>query len=172
MNQVIAILSSFFDIHATTILQEPTNYATPSMAATDALDFFSTWILRIGGIIAFIGALKFALSIKNDDSKETLQALLIMVSGFMIVSAMNDLSIFKIPTGAYTDAAATLEFQSIMKFIGKWARRVGAVGMFIGATMFGFSIKDNNAAAKVTSAKTMAAGAIAMSVSFLLPTFV
>ncbi len=136
---------------------------TPGELAQDAIDFFSIWIGRIGGIVAIIGAIKFALSIKSDDPKEQLQAILIMVSGFMIQSAISA-GLFNIPA-SYTDAAATAEFQSILRWIGKWIRRVGAFGMCIGAVSFAFAIKDNNAVTKITGLKTMAAGAMAMALS-------
>lgn len=144
---------------------------TPNQLAKDGIDFFQLWISRIGGLVAFIGAVKFALGVKDDEAKEQLQGVLIMVSGFMIQAAVGDLSIFNIPS-TYTDADANKEFQSILKFIGKWVRRVGALAMIIGATMFGFSIKDNDAVKKVSGLKTMAAGGIAVSVSALLHTFV
>ncbi len=143
---------------------------TPAQLAADGLNFFSTWIARVGGLIAFIGAVKFALSIKSDDAKEQLQAVLVMISGFMIVSAIRDLSVFNIPA-TYTDAAANAEFASILTFIGRWTRRVGALGLLLGAIMFGFALKDNNATSKVTSLKTLSAGGLAMAVSVLLPTF-
>lgn len=136
---------------------------TPGELAQGAIDFFSTWIGRVGGVIAIVGAVKFALSIKSDDPKEQLQAVLIMVSGFMIQSAIGA-GLFNVPA-TYTNAAATAEFHSILRFIGKWIRRVGALGFFIGAVSFGFAVKDHNATAKITGAKTMAAGAMAMALS-------
>ncbi|MDE6425332.1 MAG: hypothetical protein K2K89_04230 [Ruminococcus sp.] len=143
---------------------------SPADIAQTGLTFFSTWIARIGGLVAFIGAIKFALSIKNDEAKEQLEAVLIMVSGFMIVSAIRNLSIFNIPS-VYSDAAANAEFHAILDFISRWTRRVGAVGLLIGSAMFGFSVKDNNAGGKVTSLKTISAGGMVMAVSAILPTF-
>lgn len=151
------------------VLPEPPG-GTPAEIAQNGIDFFSTWIARTGGLIAFIGAIKFALSIKSDDAKEQLQAVLIMVSGFMIVSAVRDLSIFDIPS-SYSTTAANKEFSAILTFIGKWTRRVGALALFIGSLMFGFSVKDNNAGGKITSLKTVSAGSLAMAVSAVLPTF-
>ena len=135
---------------------------TPANIAQNGLDFFSTWI-----------AIKFALSIKSEDAKEQLQAVLVMVSGFMIVSAIRDLSIFSIPNiGLISpEIAANLEFLAVLNFIGKWTRRVGALALLLGALMFGFSVKDNNAGGKVTSLKTISAGGLAMAVSAILPTF-
>ena len=144
---------------------------TPSEIVGGAIDFFSLWLSRIGGIVAFAGAIKFALSIKSDDAREQLQAVLIMVSGFMITAAVQNLDVFSIPD-TYTAASAELEFKSIMDFIGSWARRVGALGMLLGAVMFGLAIKDNNAGGKVSGLKTLSAGAIAVSVSSILSLFV
>ena len=153
-----------------TILPDPPT-GTPNVLAKDGIDFFQLWISRIGGLVAFIGAVKFALAIKDDEAKEQLQGLLIMVSGFMIQAAVGHLDLFNIPPN-YTKEAADLEFQSILSFIGKWVRRIGAAAMIIGAVMFGFSVKDNDAVKKVTGLKTMAAGGVAVSVSAMLHTFV
>ena len=144
---------------------------SPADLASGAISFFSLWLGRIGGIVAFSGAIKFALSIKSDDTREQLQAVLIMVSGFMIAAAVRNLNVFNIPN-TYTAASAQAEFRSITTFIGDWARRVGALGMLLGAITFGLSIKDNNAGGKVSGLKTLSAGAIAVSVSAILPLFV
>ena len=144
---------------------------SPTELAGGAIAFFALWLSRIGGIVAFAGAIKFALSIKSDDAREQLQAVLIMVSGFMITAAVQNLDVFSIPD-TYTATSAELEFKSIMDFIGSWARRVGALGMLLGAVMFGLAIKDNNAGSKISGLKTLSAGAIAVSVSSLLPLLV
>jgi len=139
----------------------------PALLAQTGLAFFSTWISRIGGLVAFIGAVKFALSIKADETRDQLPALLTMVSGFMIQAAIANLGVFELAT-----ADAETIFQNILLFIGRWTRRVGAAGTLVGAVMFGFSIKDNNAVGKVAALKTFAAGAIVVSVSGILYTFV
>lgn len=143
----------------------------PATLAQNGIAFFETWITRAGGLIAFIGAVKFALGMKNDDAKEQLLAVLTMVSGFMIQAAVGDLGIFNIPS-TFSNAAAATEFQSILRFIGKWIRRVGAVGMLIGAIMFALSIKDKNAAMKVTAAKTITAGGMVAAIASIIHTFV
>ena len=137
--------------------------AAPNEAIKTGITFFSTWISRIGGIVAFIGAVKFALSVKSDDGKEQMTALLVLVSGFMIQAAVKSLNIFAIP-GA--------EFSSLVSFISKWIRHVGAVGAFVGAVMFAFSIKDNNAVNKVTALKTLTAGAMVVAIAAMLPSMV
>ena len=122
--------------------------ANPAALAQTGLEFFGTWISRIGGLVAFIGAIKFALSIKSDETRDQLPALLTMVSGFMIQAAIANLGIFELAT---TNAETI--FQNILLFIGRWTRRVGAAGTLVGAVMFGFSIKDNNAVGKSLHSK-------------------
>ena len=139
----------------------------PAYLAQTGLAFFGTWISRIGGLVAFIGAIKFALSIKSDETRDQLPALLTMVSGFMIQAPIANLGLFDL-------AAMNTEtiFQNLLLFIGRWTRRVGAAGTLVGAVMFGFSIKDNNAVGKVAALKTFAAGASVASVSGILHTFI
>ena len=157
--QVVPILAA--------ILPDTGAPANPAVLAQTGLTFFGTWISRIGGIVAFIGAIKFALSIKSDETRDQLPALLTMVSGFMIQAAIANLGIFALAT---TDSETI--FQNLLLFIGTWTRRVGAAGTLVGAVMFGFAVKDNNAVGKVAALKTFAAGAIVVSVSEILHTFV
>jgi hypothetical protein len=157
--QVIPILAA--------ILPDTGAPANPAVLAQTGLAFFGTWISRIGGLVAFIGAIKFALSIKSDETRDQLPALLTMVSGFMIQAAIANLGIFALAT---TDSETI--FQNLLLFIGTWTRRVGAAGTLVGAVMFGFAVKDNNAVGKVAALKTFAAGAIVVSVSGILHTFV
>ena len=140
---------------------------TPAQLAQDGINFFSRWIANIGGIVAFIGAIKFALSVKSDEAREQLSAVLIMVSGFMIRAAVRNFGIF-----ALTTTNADTVFNNIMVFISTWTRRVGALGAMIGAVMFAFSIKDHNPGSKVNGLRTFAAGGICMAVSATLPIFV
>ena len=149
-----------------TILPTSGPPASPAMLAQTGLIFFGTWISRIGGLVAFIGAIKFALSMKSDDTREQIPALLTMVSGFMIQAAITNLGLFELAT-----SDAEVIYQNILLFIARWTRRIGAAGSFIGAVMFGFAVKDNNAVGKVTALKTFAAGAIVVSVSGILSTF-
>lgn len=138
----------------------------PALLAQTGLTFFGTWISRIGGLVAFIGAIKFALSVKSDETRDQLTALLIMVSGFMIQAAVSNLGMFDLAS----ENAETI-FQNILSFISRWTRRIGAAGTLIGAVLFGFAVKENNAVTKTTALKTFAAGAIVVSVSAILPLF-
>jgi hypothetical protein len=140
---------------------------TPAQLAAGAITFFTLWISRLGGLVAFVGAVKFALSIKSEDAREQVLAVMTMVSGFMIVAAVTNLNIFN-----FGAAGADAEFQAILTFVGAWIGRVGALTIMLGSIMFGFSIRDNNAGLKVTALKTIAAGAITAATAVLLPQFV
>jgi hypothetical protein len=140
---------------------------TPQQLAAGAITFFTLWIGRLGGIVAAVGAIKFAISIKSEDANEKILAMMTMVSGFMITAAVTNLNVFQ-----FGAAGADAEFTAIMTFIGTWIGRVGALTLFIGSIMFGFSMKDNNAPVKVTAMKTIAAGAIVSAIAVILPQFV
>jgi len=145
--------------------QPPTG--TPQQLAAGAITFFTLWIGRLGGIVAAIGAVKFAISIKSEDANEKILAAMTMVSGFMITAAVNNLDVFQ-----FGAAGADAEFNAIMTFIGQWIGRVGALILLIGSIMFGFSIKDQNPAVKVSALKTIAAGGITSAIAVILPQFV
>ena len=137
---------------------------TPAEVFKDNIDFFAKWIGRIGSMIAFVGAVKLAVSIKSDDAKEQFTALMTMVAGFMIAVAVKDMSIFNIPK-TYSEQAANNEFSAIVRFIGKWTRRAGAAVMLFGGASLMYSIKDDNAGAKALATRTITAGATIAAIS-------
>lgn len=144
---------------------------TPAEIMQSGIEFFEKWISRTGGLVAFAGAIKFAMAARSEDEKEIMQSVFVMVAGFMICEAVGNLDIFNIPA-TYSEAAANTEFTSITNFIGKWTRRVGALGLMVGAVQFGFAVKDNNATSKVIALKGLTAGAMVMAVSGLLSMFI
>jgi hypothetical protein len=150
-----------------TILPEPPN-GTAAEMAEHGIDFFSLWIARIGGVVAFIGAIKFALGIKSDETTEKIHGLMVMVSGFMIISAVNDLDIFTAAGGA----GANAEFEAIMDFIARWASWLGAAVTFLGAIMFGFAVREDDAGKKLLATYSFVAGAVVIAVSQSLNLFV
>ena len=50
------------------------------------VNFFITWIRRIGALVAFIGAVMFGLAIKNNDAEQKQSGLLTMIAGFVVVA--------------------------------------------------------------------------------------
>lgn len=57
---------------------------TAEDAYESTMDFFLTWIRRIGAAIALIGAIMFGLAIKNDDAERKQQGLMTLAAGFVV----------------------------------------------------------------------------------------
>lgn len=150
------------------VLPEPPTGEPLNEITADAISFFEIWLIRLGGLVAFIGAIKFAISIHSDNTKEQLGAIMTMISGFMIQSAVRKIGLDLFNFSSSSDIYANTEFQGILDFIKVWIRRVGALAMFIGAVALGFSVKENNATAKVNSLRTIATGGIIVSISAVL----
>ena len=61
--------------------------ATGSEAAYQStIEFFITWIRRIGMMVAFVGAIMFALAIKNNDAEQKQAGLITMIAGFIVAA--------------------------------------------------------------------------------------
>jgi len=50
----------------------------------NVVNFFATWIGRIGLVVGFVGAIQFALAIKNDDADAKTRGLMTMAAGFVV----------------------------------------------------------------------------------------
>ncbi len=57
---------------------------------------FITWIRRIGALVGFVGAIMFALAIKNNDAEQKQAGLLTMVAGFVVWAICQASSLFNI----------------------------------------------------------------------------
>ena len=53
-------------------------------AYQNVINFFITWIRRIGAMVALVGAVMFGLAIKNNDADQKQNGLLTMVAGFVV----------------------------------------------------------------------------------------
>lgn len=60
------------------------------------IQFFATWIGRIGLVVGFIGAVMFGLAIKNDDADAKTRGLMTMASGFVVYAVTFALDMFGI----------------------------------------------------------------------------
>ena len=65
---------------------------------TSVVNFFVTWIRRIGALVAFVGAVMFGLAIKNNDAEQKQQGLLTMVAGFVVVAVTAAITMFDLFT--------------------------------------------------------------------------
>ncbi len=55
-------------------------------AYQSTIEFFITWIRRIGMMVAFVGAIMFALAIKNNDAEQKQSGLITMIAGFIVAA--------------------------------------------------------------------------------------
>ena len=63
-------------------------------AFTKVVDFFATWLGRVGALVAFVGGIMFALAIKNNDAEQKQSGLLTLVAGFVVVALCNAKNLF------------------------------------------------------------------------------
>ena len=63
----------------------------------NVIDFFATWIGRIGLVVGFVGAIMFALAIKNDDAEAKTRGLMTLASGFVVFAVTQALDMFMNP---------------------------------------------------------------------------
>lgn len=72
-----------------TVVASATTPAAPASADATyktVIDFFVTWIRRLGALLVLIGAIMFGLSIKNDDPDRKQQGITTMIAGFVVVA--------------------------------------------------------------------------------------
>ena len=58
------------------------------------IDFIGDWLVKIGGIVAMVGAVMFALGWQRDDSEQKTRGLLTMAAGFMVAAIPGARNIF------------------------------------------------------------------------------
>ncbi|MCM1062304.1 MAG: hypothetical protein NC452_18755 [Eubacterium sp.] len=72
----------------------------PDAAFNNVVGFFATWIGRIGLVVGFVGAIMFALAIKNDDADAKTRGLMTLVSGFVVFAVTKALDMFGLTGGS------------------------------------------------------------------------
>ena len=65
-------------------------------AYQSTIEFFITWIRRVGMMVAFVGAIMFALAIKNDDAERKQAGLITMIAGFVVAALCAASSMFNL----------------------------------------------------------------------------
>ncbi len=65
---------------------------------TSSIDGFITficdWLLKIGGVVALIGAVMFALGWQRDDAEGKSRGLMTMMAGFMVIAISQSKGLF------------------------------------------------------------------------------
>lgn len=65
------------------------------------ISWFALWIGRIGLVVAFVGGIMFALSIKNEDSEQKTRGLMTLASGFVVFALSKSLNLFGIEVALF-----------------------------------------------------------------------
>ena len=60
------------------------------------INFFITWLTRIGMLVALVGAIMFALAIKSNDAEQKQAGLLTMVAGFVVAAVCGAAGMFNL----------------------------------------------------------------------------
>lgn len=76
---------------ATTGTSTETTYQT-------VINFFVTWIRRIGMMVAFVGAIMFGLAIKNNDAEQKQNGLMTLIAGFVVAAVCAGVDMFDLFT--------------------------------------------------------------------------
>lgn len=72
----------------------PTGSSSTEATYKVVIQFFVTWIRRIGMVVAFIGAIMFALAIKNNDADQKQNGILTMIAGFVVAAVCGAVDMF------------------------------------------------------------------------------
>ena len=96
----VKVFTVLFTIAVMTSLCAVTAFATgggavgSEAAYQSTIEFFITWIRRIGMMVAFVGAIMFALAIKNNDAEQKQAGLITMIAGFIVAALCAASSMF------------------------------------------------------------------------------
>ena len=95
-NSVKRVISSLNIVLCSLILGTTSVHAANSN--TSSIDGFITfvcdWLLKIGGVVALIGAVMFALGWQRDDAEGKSRGLMTMMAGFMVVAISQSKGLF------------------------------------------------------------------------------
>ena len=70
-------------------------YADSNTGSIDSfINFACDWLTKIGGVIALVGGVMFALGWQRDDAEGKSRGLMTMMAGFMIIAISQSPSIF------------------------------------------------------------------------------
>lgn len=82
-------------IMSTFILTTSQVYATSGTESIDAfIDFACNWLTKIGGVVALVGGVMFALGWQREDAEGKSRGLMTLMAGFMLVAIAQSKSLF------------------------------------------------------------------------------
>lgn len=89
-------VSSLNVIVCSLILSTNSVYAAGSNTSSidGFISFVCDWLLKIGGVVALIGAVMFALGWQRDDAEGKSRGLMTMMAGFMVIAISQSKGLF------------------------------------------------------------------------------
>lgn len=99
-NKIVAKLNPKFimavaTLQSMSVMNMMTVHADSNTNSIDTfIDFALDWIAKIGGVVALVGGVMFALSWQRDDAEGKSRALMTLMAGFMLVAISMSKSIF------------------------------------------------------------------------------
>ena len=82
-------------IVGTLILAETRVFANSNTQSIDSfIDFACDWLTKIGGVIALVGGVMFALGWQREDAEGKSRGLMTLMAGFMLVAIAQSKGIF------------------------------------------------------------------------------
>ena len=70
-------------------------YAASGTESIDAfIDFACNWLTKIGGVVALVGGVMFALGWQREDAEGKSRGLMTLMAGFMLVAIAQSKSLF------------------------------------------------------------------------------
>ena len=100
MKKIKQILTEKFTVIVTTImsiliLAETKVFANSNTGSIDSfINFACDWLTKIGGVIALVGGVMFALGWQREDSEGKSRGLMTLMAGFMLVAIAQSKGLF------------------------------------------------------------------------------
>lgn len=94
--QITMYLMSALSLAATAFAESGGGGGAGEAQFNTVINFFATWIGRIGLVVGFVGAVMFGLAIKNDDVDAKTRGLMTLAAGFVVFAVTKALDMFMV----------------------------------------------------------------------------
>ena len=93
----MAVMTTLFAVTASaTTPVAPAGGGNAEATYQTVIEFFITWLTRIGMLVGLVGAIMFALAIKSNDAEQKQAGLLTMVAGFVVAAVCGAAAMFNL----------------------------------------------------------------------------
>lgn len=94
INAKVALVTSTLVCAYTTMMTRVYAEGSNTSSIDGFINFACDWLLKIGGVVALVGAVMFALGWQREDSEGKTRGLMTMMAGFMLVGISQSKGIF------------------------------------------------------------------------------